>query len=853
MIAERTGDLAGKTAADELLRGQIHAHAESRVATPSPTRSLATRLVEHVSTERKNEAGLLGKADEVAGQHETPLRVLPAKESLDTDDVARAERDDGLVVDDELVGDDGALEIRLERKPLQHVLVHRRLVHGVPPLPLALRPVHREIRASHDLVRRLRPSVEGDPDARLRGHVGALDDERLGHRREDPVRHGHGALGRRDVLDHHGELVAAEPRTRVLGSNRRAKPLRDDHEKLVADTVSEAVVHRLEVVQVDEEHGEEVLTPRSSLDGVRDSLGEERAVGETRERIVERLIRELNLERPALSDIARGENDTADVRGVEKVVEHALELHDRAVLPAETEITGHRSAHRRAHVSEEPAEPLGVVFGEELREAPADELVFAVAENPLDGGGVVANREVGREEDDDVARALHERTKALGTLALVQILGEVGALERQRHLARERLDTVARLLGQLLARVEDECCILTGQRKRHVRADATCTRVDTRPRDRDAVDGELDDSVLASGDLARGVDRNEVDVVTRPRRDESGGGLSECVLASLRAFVPRDEAGQPGHHENRQRRAGPDDDEELARPVPDRRDREHRWCGQCGSREDSQAHAGQPLLRIRIRLRELDHRRMQRRSAPENRGEDEEEIDRVADAVPTVERSESVQRVSRELEDEREGDHRERGRSKTRSQHHACREGHEEDVQHREGQSDRRAERARVVGEGRVHDERPSDDGDADRDDGRIDEARPVATGDLLADHHEQRGRENDVRAEREVVGCRRERDLTYLLELDRIQRVGGDGAEPAARHEVPRQPRPRLVERHADERRDDGGHREELVPAVVVRGLVRQGDVRERAGRGNEEERAVGARDAHEVPIGTA
>ena len=82
--------------------------------------------------------------------------------------------------------------------------------------------------------------------------------------------------------------------------------------------MAEAVVDGLEVVEVDEEHGDEVPPPRPALERVRDPLREERAVRETRERVVERLVRELLLERTALGDVARGDDDAADVRHVER-------------------------------------------------------------------------------------------------------------------------------------------------------------------------------------------------------------------------------------------------------------------------------------------------------------------------------------------------------------------------------------------------------------------------------------------------------------------------------------------------------------------------------------------------------
>jgi hypothetical protein len=57
-------------------------------------------------------------------------------------------------------------------------------------------------------------------------------------------------------LEQHGELVAAEPGDGVAGAGRAGDPLRDAHEQLVTGGVAEAVVDRLEVVQVEEDDGD---------------------------------------------------------------------------------------------------------------------------------------------------------------------------------------------------------------------------------------------------------------------------------------------------------------------------------------------------------------------------------------------------------------------------------------------------------------------------------------------------------------------------------------------------------------------------------------------------------------------
>ena len=54
------------------------------------------------------------------------------------------------------------------------------------------------------------------------------------------------------------ELVATEPGEHVAFAQHRAQPLGHDLQQLVADLVPEAVVDRLELVEVDEQHGDVV-------------------------------------------------------------------------------------------------------------------------------------------------------------------------------------------------------------------------------------------------------------------------------------------------------------------------------------------------------------------------------------------------------------------------------------------------------------------------------------------------------------------------------------------------------------------------------------------------------------------
>ena len=132
-----------------------------------------------------------------------------------------------------------------------------------------------------------------------------------------------------DVLEQHGELVAAEARGDVGAADGVVEPARELDEHLVARGVAERVVDGLEVVEVEEDHGRRACLARRAGDRVADLLGEHRPVREPGHGVVERLVRELGLERLALADVARVEQDAADVLVIDEVREQDLELPGR--------------------------------------------------------------------------------------------------------------------------------------------------------------------------------------------------------------------------------------------------------------------------------------------------------------------------------------------------------------------------------------------------------------------------------------------------------------------------------------------------------------------------------------------
>ena len=115
-----------------------------------------------------------------------------------------------------------------------------------------------------------------------------------------------------------------------LGRMLRVQALGDLEQHRVAGRVAEAVVDRLEVVEIDEDHGEPGVLAPGAQDRVPHALDEQRAVGEVGDGVVERLVGELLLEGLALAHVAAVEHDAVDVLVVEQVrVEHLELAHAR--------------------------------------------------------------------------------------------------------------------------------------------------------------------------------------------------------------------------------------------------------------------------------------------------------------------------------------------------------------------------------------------------------------------------------------------------------------------------------------------------------------------------------------------
>jgi hypothetical protein len=92
-------------------------------------------------------------------------------------------------------------------------------------------------------------------------------------------------VGRRQ---HHGELIAAQPRHRIRRAQRIAQARGHFLQHHVTGVVSERVVDFLETVQIDQQHREALVVTMRAQDRLLQAIEKQRAVGKIGERVVVR-------------------------------------------------------------------------------------------------------------------------------------------------------------------------------------------------------------------------------------------------------------------------------------------------------------------------------------------------------------------------------------------------------------------------------------------------------------------------------------------------------------------------------------------------------------------------------------
>jgi hypothetical protein len=115
------------------------------------------------------------------------------------------------------------------------------------------------------------------------------------------------------LLAEDDELVATEAGHRVLGSERLREPLGNGSQQLVTQGVAVAVVHDLEVIEVEEQDSRQRLVTAGTRQRHGEPIEQQRAVREVGQRIVGGCVLEPRLERLALADVAQDRGVVLDL------------------------------------------------------------------------------------------------------------------------------------------------------------------------------------------------------------------------------------------------------------------------------------------------------------------------------------------------------------------------------------------------------------------------------------------------------------------------------------------------------------------------------------------------------------
>ena len=256
---------------------------------------------------------------------------------------------DRLEDDVQRLGLDRAAQVRLEVEAGEHVALHPHVEDGVARLALRLGAVHRDIGVVDQLERiDVRPS-ERDADRTGDVELAPDDLQRIGQRAQHTLGDDRGLARVRDVLEQHGELVAADPRDRVAGPQRGVQAQRDRLQQLVAGLMAERVVDDLEMVEVDEQHRSAGIGPATTRASQRllQPVEEEGAVRQACQRIVQGIVVKPRDRAAVIGRVAHG---TLQRAGVEprlgKVIDRAVRAR-RAQLVGAARVAEHDHLHAR--------------------------------------------------------------------------------------------------------------------------------------------------------------------------------------------------------------------------------------------------------------------------------------------------------------------------------------------------------------------------------------------------------------------------------------------------------------------------------------------------------------------------
>ena len=249
--------------------------------------------------------------------------MLPAQQRLEAGDAVRGEIDQRLVVQLEFAIGKGAPQVDLHVTAFLRLQIHFALEEMMHAAAVVLGAVQRHVGVAHQLFAVV--AVAGrqrDADAGADHDLDAVHVIGFAQRVDQPQRKVVGVVGRNFASQHDRKFVAAESRHQIAAADIGAHPRGHHGQQPVAHRVTEGIVDVLEKIEVDAQHRDAAFgTDPDLLKRLAQPLLIHHAVGEARQAVVMRHVRDAGLRLATLGDVHHGD---------EKAVA-ALERHPAAV------------------------------------------------------------------------------------------------------------------------------------------------------------------------------------------------------------------------------------------------------------------------------------------------------------------------------------------------------------------------------------------------------------------------------------------------------------------------------------------------------------------------------------------
>jgi len=277
-------DRREELASDELAGGEVDRDAQSRELRVfgAPASRLGACEFENARAEPHDQAALLRHANELDGRYGPELRMVPADKGFRRDDASGRDVHERLESDGELVALDRDAQVFLELEAPQGALAKVAVEQLLTAASRVLRLKHGDVRVAQDRLCGVgsRPVYDDDSRAGADREVAAGNQDRLADGLPQLLREGRRLVHGAGTLGDDEEPVTADAADDVAGAYGALKAAGDDTQNAVADTVAERVVDHLEMVEVEEDDGQQGIRALRRLEKLADPVDDDRPARE---------------------------------------------------------------------------------------------------------------------------------------------------------------------------------------------------------------------------------------------------------------------------------------------------------------------------------------------------------------------------------------------------------------------------------------------------------------------------------------------------------------------------------------------------------------------------------------------